>query len=125
MHLFPQLAALHPQVMRTLLTGTEVLRVLAVTLMIMVRMGTLMLQSGDDRVTAAAVSERFFSAAGSGDKTWRLYPESRHELFDDLDRDVVMEELACWLEAHGRWPEGVIRADPAQPPEGLVSVTSP
>jgi alpha-beta hydrolase superfamily lysophospholipase len=89
------------------------------------RLPLLMLQSGDDRVTAAAVSERFFSAAGSGDKTWRLYPESRHELFDDLDRDVVMEELACWLEAHGRWPEGVIRADPAQPPEGLVSVTSP
>jgi alpha-beta hydrolase superfamily lysophospholipase len=41
-------------------------------------------------------------AAGSADKTWCLYPESRHELFDDLDRGAVMADLGAWLEAHGR-----------------------
>jgi alpha-beta hydrolase superfamily lysophospholipase len=62
----------------------------------------LVLQSGDDPVTAPATAERFFRAAGSADKTWCLYPESRHELFDDLDRGAVMADLGAWLEAHGR-----------------------
>jgi alpha-beta hydrolase superfamily lysophospholipase len=62
----------------------------------------LMLQSGDDRVTAAPAAQRFFAAAGSPDKTWRLYPDSRHELFLDLDRQVVLGDLLTWLEAHGR-----------------------
>jgi alpha-beta hydrolase superfamily lysophospholipase len=66
------------------------------------RLPLLVLQSGDDRVTAPAVAEKFFSAAGSADKTWRLYPASRHELFDDLDRGAVIADLGSWLEVHGR-----------------------
>jgi acylglycerol lipase len=62
----------------------------------------LLLQSGADTVTGPAAAQRFFAAAGSADKTWRLYPESRHMLFDDLDRDAVLADLRCWLEAHGR-----------------------
>jgi alpha-beta hydrolase superfamily lysophospholipase len=65
------------------------------------RLPLLLLQSGDDRVTGPAAARRFFSAAGSADKTWRLYPESRHELFDDLDREAVLADLRAWLEAHG------------------------
>jgi alpha-beta hydrolase superfamily lysophospholipase len=60
----------------------------------------LVLQSGDDRVTGPAAAQRFFAAAGSADKTFRLYPESRHELFDDLDRAAVIADLLAWLNTH-------------------------
>jgi alpha-beta hydrolase superfamily lysophospholipase len=62
------------------------------------RLPLLVLQSGDDRVTAPAAAERFFRSAGSADKTWRLYPRSRHELFDDLDREEALADLLHWLE---------------------------
>lgn len=61
----------------------------------------LVLQSGDDRVTAPEAAEGFFAAAGSPDKTWQLYPQSRHELFDDLDRAQALADLRAWLDAHG------------------------
>ncbi|MEB3256056.1 MAG: alpha/beta hydrolase [Synechococcaceae cyanobacterium] len=60
----------------------------------------LMQQSGADTVTAPAAAERFFRAAGSADKTWLLYPQSRHELFDDLDRQQALADLVNWLQAH-------------------------
>ena len=66
------------------------------------RLPLLLLQSGADTVTGPAAAQRFFAAAGSADKTWRLYPESLHELFDDLDRHAVLADLSTWLEAHGR-----------------------
>ena len=65
------------------------------------RLPLLLLQSGDDRVTGPAAAELVFAAAGSPDKTWHLYPESRHELFDDLDRPAVLADLGAWLEIHG------------------------
>ena len=60
----------------------------------------LLLQSGADQVTPGAGAQRFFAAAGSTDKTWRQYPESYHELYDDLDRDQVFADLLEWLERH-------------------------
>jgi alpha-beta hydrolase superfamily lysophospholipase len=66
----------------------------------------LLLQSGDDRVTGPGAAQRFFAAAGSADKTFRLYPHSRHELFDDLDRDAVIADLLAWLEAHRAGADG-------------------
>jgi alpha-beta hydrolase superfamily lysophospholipase len=65
------------------------------------RLPLLVLQSGDDRVTGPVAAKRFFSAAGSPDKTWRLYPASRHELFEDLDREAALADLLAWLNAHG------------------------
>jgi alpha-beta hydrolase superfamily lysophospholipase len=62
------------------------------------RLPLLVLQSGDDRVTAPAAAECFFRNAGSAEKTWRLYPRSRHELFDDLDREEALADLLRWLE---------------------------
>ena len=59
-----------------------------------------LLQSGADQVTPAAGAWRFFTAVGSADKTWRSYPESYHELYDDLDREQVFADLLAWLERH-------------------------
>ena len=64
------------------------------------RLPLVLLQSGADQVTPAAGARRFFAAAGSADKTWRSYPESYHELYDDLDRKRVFTDLLAWLEGH-------------------------
>ncbi len=61
----------------------------------------LVLQSGADTVTFPAEARRFFDAAGSADKTWRLYPASYHEIFADLDREQVIRDLSEWLAGHG------------------------
>lgn len=41
-----------------------------------------------------------FRKAGMKDVTVRLYPEARHELFNELNRDAVTKELAEWLDGH-------------------------
>ncbi|MEI7666722.1 MAG: alpha/beta fold hydrolase [Synechococcaceae cyanobacterium ELA263] len=62
----------------------------------------LLLQSGADQVTPGAAAQLFFAAAGSPDKSWRLYPDSYHELYDDLDREQVFADLLAWLNSHGQ-----------------------
>ena len=44
--------------------------------------------------------EAMFRAAGCRDVTARLYPGGRHEMFNEINRQQVLEELAGWLEAH-------------------------
>ena len=64
------------------------------------RLPLLLLQSGADQVTPAAAARQFFAAAGSPDKSWRQYPDSYHELYDDLDREQVFADLLAWLNSH-------------------------
>jgi alpha-beta hydrolase superfamily lysophospholipase len=60
----------------------------------------LMLQGGADRVSLPAGSRRFFNQVTFPDKTWREYPESYHEIYDDHDRQIVLADLSNWLQAH-------------------------
>ncbi len=60
----------------------------------------LMLQGGADRVSLPAGSRRFFNQVTFPDKTWREYPESYHEIYDDRDRQIVLADLNNWLQAH-------------------------
>ena len=41
-----------------------------------------------------------FQAAGCRDVTLKLYPGGRHEMFNELDRQQVLDDLRAWLEAH-------------------------
>ncbi len=41
-----------------------------------------------------------FRAAGLQDVRVKLYPEARHELFNELNRQEVYEDLASWLSGH-------------------------
>ncbi|HYP03344.1 MAG TPA: alpha/beta hydrolase [Cyanobium sp.] len=61
----------------------------------------LVLQSSADTITPPEAARSFFQAVGATDKIWRFYPESYHELFDDLDREQVLADIVAWLEAHG------------------------
>jgi alpha-beta hydrolase superfamily lysophospholipase len=60
----------------------------------------LVLQSGKDTITPPESTRRFFAGLTASDRTLKLYPESLHELFDDLDRRVVLDDLLGWLDAH-------------------------
>ena len=41
-----------------------------------------------------------FKRAGIKDVTLKLYPGGRHEMFNELDRQQVFDDLLAWLEAH-------------------------
>ncbi|MCP5464568.1 MAG: lysophospholipase [Deltaproteobacteria bacterium] len=56
-----------------------------------------MMHAGDDRICAPEGSEEFFAKLGSQDKTLKIYPEYYHELFNDLDYEVVLDDMAAWL----------------------------
>ena len=40
-----------------------------------------------------------YRAAGLSDVQMKLYPEDRHEILNELDRETVFADLAAWLEA--------------------------
>ncbi|MEZ5972282.1 MAG: alpha/beta hydrolase [Hyphomonadaceae bacterium] len=59
----------------------------------------LVLHGEKDTLTDPSGSKRFFEMIGAQDKQLQLYPEGRHELLNDLDRDAAMEVIKSWLEA--------------------------
>ncbi|MGN0967721.1 MAG: lysophospholipase [Oscillospiraceae bacterium] len=42
----------------------------------------------------------FFRQAGTEDLTVRLYPDGRHEIMNELNRDEVFGDILAWLEEH-------------------------
>lgn len=60
----------------------------------------LLLLHGDaDPITCHRATGEFFERAGAADKTLRIYPGTRHETHNDLDRAQVLREIADWIEA--------------------------
>lgn len=60
----------------------------------------LVLHGEKDTLTDPNGSKRFMEMIGAKDKRLELYPEGRHELLNDLDRDAAMEVITTWLSAH-------------------------
>jgi acylglycerol lipase len=59
----------------------------------------LFIMHGDqDKVTVPAGSQTFFDAAGSADKTLKLYEGYAHDLLNDLGKEVVMKDIIKWIE---------------------------
>ncbi|MBK7003027.1 MAG: alpha/beta hydrolase [Rhodoferax sp.] len=52
-----------------------------------------------DLLTDPNGSRELYTLWGCPDKTLRIWPRSRHEALNDLDRDAVMEELFAWVDA--------------------------
>ncbi len=48
---------------------------------------------------ATALVERYQNV-GIKDITLKTYPESRHELFNELNRDKVIQDVISWLDSH-------------------------
>ncbi len=57
----------------------------------------LFLHGEDDAVTSRAATEDFVRRAGSVDKALFIYPGTRHETHNDVDRNQVLADVAGWL----------------------------
>ncbi|MBP7342197.1 MAG: alpha/beta hydrolase, partial [Syntrophaceae bacterium] len=52
--------------------------------------------------TAFSGQKDLFDAIGAKDKTFKLYPGLRHEVYNELaaDRAAVLADLRSWLDGH-------------------------
>lgn len=57
----------------------------------------LVLHGEKDTATDPAGSKRFIQTIAAADKRLELYPEGRHELLNDLDRDAAWNVISAWL----------------------------
>ena len=57
----------------------------------------LILHGTADRATRPEGSQAFFDAAGSSDKTLKLYDGFFHDLLNDVDRDRVTNDIGNWI----------------------------
>jgi acylglycerol lipase len=64
-----------------------------VTLPVLILHGTL------DKVTKPGGSQLFYDAAGSADKTLKLYEGHYHDLLHDIDKETVVADITGWIEA--------------------------
>lgn len=50
-----------------------------------------------DEMTTSKGSERFIATIAAKDKRLELYPEGRHEILNDLDRDAALGVISSWV----------------------------
>ncbi|MEO9328424.1 alpha/beta hydrolase [Gordonia aurantiaca] len=60
----------------------------------------LVMHGGADALTDPKGSELVDELAGSEDKTLVIYDDLYHEIFNEPEQDVVLEEVVSWLEQH-------------------------
>jgi lysophospholipase len=59
----------------------------------------LVLHGGQDKITNPAGSDLVAARASSADKTLKKYPGLYHEIFNEPEKDAVLDDVAGWLEA--------------------------
>jgi acylglycerol lipase len=59
----------------------------------------LILHGTADKAARASGSQAFFDAAGSSDKTLRLYDGHVHDLLNDVGKEIVMADIKNWISA--------------------------
>jgi acylglycerol lipase len=59
----------------------------------------LILHGSLDRDAKSSGSQHFYDAAGSPDKTLKVYEGAVHDLLNDLDKQIVMTDVESWLAA--------------------------
>ena len=59
----------------------------------------LILHGTSDKAAKASGSQVFFDAAGSKDKTLKLYDGHFHDLLNDVGKQAVMDDVKGWLGA--------------------------
>lgn len=60
----------------------------------------LMLHGGKDRVVPNKATQTFFERAGVQDKTLKIYPGLFHEIFNEPEKDEILQTVVTWLDAH-------------------------
>ncbi|MFT5430292.1 MAG: alpha-beta hydrolase superfamily lysophospholipase [Myxococcota bacterium] len=64
------------------------------------RLPLLMLLPGSDKIVDAEVSQNFLAAVGSTDKEMQWYDEMYHEIFNEVRKEDVFNDLLTWLRKH-------------------------
>ena len=54
----------------------------------------------DDRLTSQRGTIRFYEAASSPDKTLKIWPHMKHEIFNEVEGTTVIGTVCDWLDAH-------------------------
>ncbi len=59
----------------------------------------LIMHGTEDALSSPAGSETLYRRASSSDKTLKMYEGLYHEILNEPERDVVLEDIASWLDA--------------------------
>lgn len=65
----------------------------SITLPVLILHGTF------DKNTKPSGSQHFYDSVGSIDKTLKLYEGNLHDLLNDLDKGLVMQDIQAWINA--------------------------
>jgi acylglycerol lipase len=63
-------------------------------------MPCLLMHGGDDRIASPEGTRQFLATAGSADKSLKIYDGFYHEIFNEIGKERVFEDVAQWLEKH-------------------------
>lgn len=66
----------------------------------LIKLPVLILHGTLDKNTRPSGSQHFYDAAGSADKTLKLYEGGFHDLLNDIDKEVVMLDIKNWINGH-------------------------
>ncbi len=69
----------------------------------------LIMQGDADRIVNPQGALHLYERVSSADKTLKLWPECRHEIFNELEKEEIIAFAADWLDAHAprNLPESV------------------
>jgi pimeloyl-ACP methyl ester carboxylesterase len=68
----------------------------------LITLPVLILHGTADKNTKPSGSQHFYDSVGSVDKTLKLYEGSFHDLLNDLDKRMVMQDIQDWIGARLR-----------------------
>ncbi len=60
----------------------------------------LVLHGGGDRIVDSSGSEVLHNGISSGDKRLKIYPELYHEVVNEPEREMVLNDIVKWLDTH-------------------------
>jgi acylglycerol lipase len=66
----------------------------------LIKLPVLILHGTEDKATNPSGSQFFYDHTGSTDKTLKLYEGHYHDLLNDVDKEIVMADIANWIDAH-------------------------
>lgn len=65
-----------------------------------IKIPALMLHGGDDRICDPKGTEEFFERLGTKDKSLKIYDGMYHEIFNEIGREGVIDDVNTWLLNH-------------------------
>jgi alpha-beta hydrolase superfamily lysophospholipase len=66
----------------------------------LITLPVLILHGTADKATRPSGSQAFYDAAGSTDKSLKLYEGAFHDLLNDTDKETVMADITRWVDEH-------------------------